>query len=318
MRIRGVDFGNVWNASGTRGFYGEGAHFLQKVLRPFGCNFSGATFVAKTVTLLPRKGNMRLNEDGSVPWWPLVPPCIVVKPLKSVVLNAVELSNPGAEALFKKQKWQRWSRPFFLSFMAVQKKREDRLRELREFIRMFRGYLPEFSAPVGIQLNYSCPNVGLRFDGLIEEVHEGLSIAGELGVPLVPKFNALLPVFAAAKIAKHPSCDGLCVSNTIPWGALPDKIDWVGLFGSMESPLAHLGGGGLSGAPLLPIVAEWVRNACAYGIKKPINAGGGILKPHDVDALYSAGASSVSLGSMWLLRPLLVQKTIRYARGALR
>lgn len=315
MVLRGIDFGPIWIASGSLGFYGEGYSY-QKVLRPFGCDFSGATFVAKTMTLEPRKGNMDLHGDGMLPWWRVMPKCIVVKPIKGVVLNAVGLSNPGAEALFKQKKWQKRGRPFFLSFMAVREKKEDRLRELIEFMRIFRSHIFEFSAAVGLQLNYSCPNVGVHIDDLIEEVNEGLSIAGSIKIPLVPKFDALFPVSAAAKIAKHSSCDALCVSNAIPWGKLPEKIDWHDLFGATVSPLAHYGGGGLSGAPLLPIVTEWVRNACIYGMRKPINAGGGILKPHDVDALFSEGSSSVSIGSIAILRPWRVQETIRYARGA--
>ena len=79
------------------------------------------------------------------------------------------------------------------------------------------------------------------------------------------------------------------------------------------SPLAHLGGGGLSGKPLLPIVAEWVLNARKLGIEKPINAGGGILSPDDVDVLKSAGASSVSVSSAAILRGWRVKKIIRRA-----
>lgn len=316
-KLKGIDFGCVWDASGVRGFFGEG-YAYHKVFRSRGLNFAGSTFVAKTMTLEPRKGNMNLQNDGTLPWWRAKPKCIVVKPIKGVVLNAVGLSNPGAEALFAQKKWQRRCIPFFLSFMAIRETKEERLRELCEFLRILRSYLPELLAGVGLQLNYSCPNVGLHVDELIEEVNEGLSMAGKLNIPVVPKFNALLPVSAAAKIAKHRACDAVCVSNTIPWGKLPEKVDWQGIFGTRISPLAQFGGGGLSGAPLLPIVTEWVRDARAYGMRKPINAGGGILRPHDVDALFSEGASSVSIGSIAMLRPWRVQETIRYARSAFR
>lgn len=317
MNLRGIDFGPVWNASGVRGFFGEG-YAYHKVFRSFGLNFSGSTFVAKTMTLEPRKGNMNLQDDGTLPWWRMMPQCIVVKPVQCVVLNAVGLSNPGAEVLFKQGEWQKRCRPFFMSFMAVQEKRKDRMRELIEFIRIFRMHIAEFSVAIGLQLNYSCPNVGLHVDELIDEVCEGLSYAKPLNIPLVPKFNALLPVSAAVRIAKHAACDALCVSNTIPWGKLPERIDWQGIFGSATSPLAQFGGGGLSGAPLLPVVTDWVKEASRCGISKPINAGGGILKPHDVDPLYMYGASSVSIGSIAMLRPWRVQETINYARGAFR
>ena len=79
------------------------------------------------------------------------------------------------------------------------------------------------------------------------------------------------------------------------------------------SPLAEFGGGGLSGKPLLPIVAEWVASAKKAGITKPIIAGGGILSPNDVNVLKDAGASSVSVSSAAILRGWRVNKIIRRA-----
>ena len=109
------------------------------------------------------------------------------------------------------------------------------------------------------------------------------------------------------------SSDLLCISNTIPWGTMPDRINWKKLFGSATSPLEKFGGGGLSGAPLLPLVFEWVTNARAAGLTCPLNAGGGILAPNDAEALFDAGADSVFIGSMAILRPWRVRATIRHA-----
>ncbi|OGD31693.1 hypothetical protein A3C91_03065 [Candidatus Azambacteria bacterium RIFCSPHIGHO2_02_FULL_52_12] len=312
MRLRDVDFGNVLTASGTLNFYGEGYPY-QKLLKPFGCNFTGAGLVAKTVTIQKRKGNMSLNQDGSLPLFPLKPACIVVNREKGIALNAVGLSNLGAVAHLESGKWQKLEEPFSLSFMAVGQSKEERLHELRAFVILLGVYLPWFQEPVCLQLNYSCPNTGHEVGELASEVEEGLNIASALDIPLIPKFNVELPVQMALEISRHPACDGICISNTIPWGKLPERIDWVGLFGSMTSPLAHLGGGGLSGAPLLPLVAEWVYAARTTGITKPINAGGGILEPKDVDVLLDAGATSVFLGSISFLRPFSVRDTILYA-----
>jgi dihydroorotate dehydrogenase len=69
----------------------------------------------------------------------------------------------------------------------------------------------------------------------------------------------------------------------------------------------------LSGAPLLSVVAEWVQEARRQGLKKPINAGGGILRPSDVDRLLTAGASSVFVGTIAILRGWRLQGTIRHA-----
>lgn len=312
MKLRGIDFGPVLDASGVRGFFGEGYPF-HSIWGPFGLDFTGSTFVAKTMTLASRKGNMHVRQDGTVPWWNIKPSCIAVKPWKGAVLNSVGLSNPGARALFAQGKWQKRQKPFLLSFMATAVTAKARFTELREFLRIFRSHLSEFQAPVGLQINYSCPNAGLHVEELVSEVLEGLSAASDLDIPLMPKFNALFPIDVMAEVAKHRACDALCISNTIPWMQRSDMIDWEGIFHSTRSPLEHLGGGGLSGAPILPVGIDCIMRARAHGIKKAINAGGGILRPSDVDQYIRAGASSVFLGSIAMLRPWRVHKTIARA-----
>lgn len=311
MQLRGIDFGPVLDASGVEGFFGEG-WWYDKFLYPFGLNFKGCTFVAKTTTLLPRKGNLPLKEDGITPKG-LKPKCVKINFFKGIILNAIGLSGPGARALFEDGRWQKRRNPFFLSFMSIATTPEERRMELKSFVELLANYLPGFNAPVGLQINYSCPNVGLKQEKLIEEVRDGLKIASVLNVPLMPKFNLTIPVEIAKEISDDPNCDALCISNTIPWRQLPEKIDWQSLFGTNVSPLAHLGGGGLSGKPLLPLVTDWVDKARKIGITKPINAGGGILSPNDVDLLYKAGASSIFIGSIVALRPWRVLKTIEKA-----
>ncbi len=310
MQLRGIDFGHVLDASGVRGFFGEG-YPHHRPLRKIGLDFTGATFVAKTTTLCARTGNMPLRTDLAPR--ELKPKCIIVKPFDGVVLNAVGLSGPGAEALLADGRWQQRTSPFFLSFMSVAPNEEERRGELKAFVRLLRRYITEFHAPIGLQLNFSCPNVGVQTDHLIQEITTALTAADTLGIPLMPKLAVTIPLEVALKVAHHPACDALCISNTIPWGAMPDRINWKKLFGSATSPLEKFGGGGLSGAPLLPLVFEWVTNARAAGLTCPLNAGGGILAPNDAEALFDAGADSVFIGSMAILRPWRVRATIRHA-----
>jgi len=311
MRLRNIYFGPALDASGAEGFFGEGYRY-HKFSPLIGPNFKGCTFVAKTVTLNSRKGNLLLKKDG-ITFKELKPKCIKVNLFKGIVLNADGLSNPGARALFEDGRWQKRTQPFFLSFMSVGSTPEERAFELKKFVEMFGSFLPGFNASVGLQINYSCPNAGLKLEELIDEVKCGLKIASVLGIPLMPKFNALVSIEKAREISEDQNCDALCVSNTIPWGQLSEKLDWQRLFGSAKSPLAQFGFGGLSGKPLLGLVANWVFRARKAGISKPINAGGGILAPGDVDILYKAGASSVFIGSMAILRPWRAQKTIKRA-----
>jgi dihydroorotate dehydrogenase len=311
MRLRGIDFGPVLDASGVRGFFGEGYPY-HRWLRPFGLDFSGSTFVAKTTTLFARAGNMPLRRDLSPR--ERLPRCIVVKPWKGVTLNAVGLSGPGVAALLRTRRWQRREEPFFLSFMSVAATAPERLEELSVFVRLLRGHLSEFRAPIGLQMNFSCPNVGLHPEDAEREVLDALDEAAPLGIPLMPKFSVVTPADVAAAVSRHPACDALCVSNTVPWGQLPHRIDWRGLFGTDVSPLADFGGGGLSGRPLLPIVRDWLRGARCRGIAVPVNAGGGILSSVDATALLAEGAASIFIGSMTMLRPWRVRRVIAAAR----
>jgi dihydroorotate dehydrogenase len=307
--LRGIPFARVWNASGARGFFGEGYSF-HRAWKPFGLDFAGATFVAKTTTVEPRSGNMPLDARHRPRHF--LPSCIKVNLRAAAVLNAVGLSGPGAEALLASGCWQSRLDPFLLSFMAVDADPSKRLGKASEFAARIASHRSRFRAPFGIQLNFSCPNVGLNPDKLIMEACDTLRAISKAlpGIPLVPKFNALVPTRAAREVATHPACDAIAISNTIPWGTLPDRIDWKSLFGEV-SPLAHIGGGGLSGKPLLPVVWDWLDEAKRLKFPAPIVAGGGILSASDAGYLFSAGPSAIELGSVTILRPWRVRGIVR-------
>ncbi len=309
MELRGIKFKKVWCASGVQGFFGEGYWFHQP-LKPFGLDFAGATFVAKTTTLLENKGNMELNPDFTPR--ELLPDCIWAPPWKDYALNAIALSGPGARALFERYEWQKRTKPFFISFMSIEDTPEKRLEELRCFLNVLNIYvheLEDFRAPVGLQINYSCPSVGLHLDALLREVSDALDTASRARIPLMPKFNLLIPVEAARDISRHPACDGICMSNTIPFNQLPKDMRRK-LFGFAPSPLAKYGGGGLSGGPLLPFLLAWLTKARRVGLEKPINGGGGILSLGDAKAVLYAGADSIFLGSIAFKRPWRVRHII--------
>lgn len=315
MNNRSVNFGPVWGMSGIEGFFGEGYDY-HSLFKPFGLTFDGMTFVAKTTTLPPRIGNMPLSKANGITPIEFKPKCIVVKPIAGVTLNAVALSGPGAKFLLHQNKWQKFNEPFQISFMAVGQTREERVEELHQFCILLKSELPRFLAPIGLQLNYSCPNTGHEMATLQDEIYVGLDIVEALNIPIVVKINLLMPPPIISKISRHPACWGICVSNSIPFGEMPDEIDWIKLFGTKDknkSPLAKYGGGGLSGKPLLPMVAKYVHELRKLGMQKHINAGGGILSGNDVRELRDAGASSVSIGSITMLRPWRVQRTINAA-----
>ena len=309
MELRNIDFGNVLGASGVQGFFGEG-YWFHKPWHPFGLDFSGMTFVAKTATLLSRAGNMPLTRRYR-PRFPF-PRCVRARPWRGVMLNSVGLSNPGLGALLGAGEWQMRRKPFWISIMSLARTPQKRLEELRIMVDMIGFAKDGFCAPFGVQINLSCPNMGCDPQELIGESAKVLDIAASLGVPVMPKFSiASAPIHAVRELGGHPGCDAICVSNTIPFGW--QGIDWKKVWGSAASPLARLGGGGLSGSPLCPWVCEWIAHLRDAGFTKPINGGGGIMCEEDVVRYHAAGASSVFLGTVATLRPWRVEGIVNQA-----
>jgi dihydroorotate dehydrogenase len=314
MRLRGVEFGKIFCAPGARNFFGDGYPF-HKYWKHLGMTWDGTGFVSKTTTLQPRKGNMPLEVDSTMPE-ELFPKCIVVKPLSGHVLNAVGLSGPGAANLLERGIWQAIRDPFSISFMSVAKTRPEREGELRDFVALLGRYLPFFQAQVALQINWACPNTGVYHQDLAEEVVVGWEIARGLGIPLVANFNPVTPVEVLGAGALY--YDALWIGNTIPWGT--KGIDWKKIFGSEISPLRSRGieqDGGLSGPVCLPFTIASVRKVREYiGSKVPIVAGNGIQKIQDLLPLQEVGASAVAIGVVGMVRPWAMKYIIEGAHSA--
>jgi dihydroorotate dehydrogenase len=311
IMLRDINFGRVFCSSGSLGFFGDG-YWYHKWLRSIGLNYEGATFIAKTTTLAPRVGNMLLQQDGVTPKH-LKPSCIKIDFGHDAVLNAVGLSGPGLIDLLKSGRWQKRTRPFLISLMSIRDNLHDRLDEAHAFAAQLVPYLKELTPNMGIEINFSCPNVGLQTNhsSLVYEVNSVLDILASLNVPLIPNFGPDVDSDAILEIATHKACDAISIANTVKWGRIPHQIQWHKLWGG-KSPLEHLGGGGLSGAPLFPVVRRLVKEIIGLGLRKPLIAGGGILSRDDASELMTLGAAGIKLGTVGMLKPWRVQGIIRY------
>lgn len=326
-------FGSVWAASGAQGTFGEGYrdHWLRRL---GGMCFWFVTFVAKTVTAHENKGNTELKADGFTPL-EFIPRTIFITPWlwwHNICLNSFGLSNAGIGAALRDGRWQKRKKPFMLSFMPVGEK-DTWIDQAIYFVDTLQREIGYFKGAVALQFNASCPNVGKNPLELAPFMKEILDILAKLGIPILVKINAQFPIDLAKELSAHRTCSGIIMGNTLPFGAkLPDdwpQVDWVKYFGTdkpEESPLARRfpktsgetdpsKAGGLSGAPLLPIVCHWIRKAREAGITCHINAGGGILSPRGAFRAWHAGADSISLGMISAFRPWMMLPTILFAHA---
>ncbi len=311
MKLHETEFGNVLGASGVQGFFGEGyPHYRIPLRTP---DFRGMTSVWKTVTLKRRPGNIKKNRwilEYIFPSWARV------KWSSGHTLNAMGLPNISLEALLELGIWQKYPNPSFISIMAVEDTPEKRLDEMKAMVDIIGEHKNDFSAPFGIQINRSCPN--LRHNvisdivNFIKESCKGFEVASALGVPIMEKYAIdTTPYQVVKELNNHPSCDAICVSNTLKFGW--KEINWKKVWGSDVSPLAHLRGGGLSGPALLPHVCRWIEKLRDAGFTKPINGGGGIFCKEDVDKYKNAGADSIFIGTVATHHPWRVQGIIQRA-----
>jgi len=314
-------------ASGALNFFGPGKgnghnwwyHKYLKLIPNF--DYSDlSSWIAKTTTVNPRAGNMEIDEQTLQPK-KIFPDCVVIKFFEGVMLNAVGLSSPGLEKILKMNEWQKNSKPFGISIMALGGSPEERLREIREIAYFIKSRLPFFRTSIFIEVNDSCPNVGHDPCSREEKILERLkTISAILDIPISVKLNALVSLETIKAIEQSGFCSWISFANTIPFSKLPDQIDWKRFYGTADkklSPLAIYGGGGFSGWPLVEIHCKRIREFREAGITIPILGGGGIgcrnmswLKK-EIQAYYDAGANALQFGSIFPLRPWLVKPAIK-------
>ena len=202
--------------------------------------------------------------------------------------------------------------------MSVAERPRERLEEMREFVQLVKLHIGKFRAKIGIQVNFSCPNVGVQHKRILDEIEVALQRFSELDVPIAVKLSLTSSIEDMLEIDNMNGCDCLVITNTIPWQELPDEIDWNRYFRSSISPLRKrnesFGDGGLSGKPLFRPLTKRVAALRQCGFRKPINAGGGIWYRSHVDALQLVGANGISIGSVAMMRPWRVPEIIRRAR----
>lgn len=238
------------------------------------------TIVAKTVTMEPRKGNLRWFH----PWT-----CFRLLPGGNAV-NAIGLTNPGIEAWIK-DSYPITQKMGYKTAISIMPK------DIKEATSM--GKMLRSLNLVYIEVNISCPNLK---DGHpdFSDVSNMLCVLGEeSNHPILVKlsFDQAMCDPLLDTLANNGSVEAIHAINTVPW----EKI-----FGDRRSPLKkHTGvNGGISGPSIYwdytCIAVENIRKRCP---NMGIVAGGGISNVADCVRLNNLGAQAFSIGTMFIRDP---------------
>lgn len=229
------------------------------------------SIVIKSLTRLPRAGNLRWLQ----PWR-------CVRLLPGGVVNAIGLTNPGIEW------WCRTVGPRVarFSYRVIGSIYSESPTECAEMVAMLQPF-----GLAAIELNLSCPNAASHRVETAVQVMQMLEAARRVTtLPLIAKLSVTHDYCAIAQAA-HGLIDAIAI-NSVPWSVIyPDR----------PSPMAHVGGGGVSGraaqSHTWPMVA---RLAAASPI--PV-IGPSVWEYTDIARLRALGARAISFGSIFLRYP---------------
>jgi dihydroorotate dehydrogenase (NAD+) catalytic subunit len=266
VELAGIPLRNpVLTASGTFGYGTEFAPFLD--LRRIG------GFVAKSLTLEPRRGNP--------------PPRIAEAP--SGMLNAISLENVGVDA-FVREKLP--ALPDGVVVIASIFETEiDRYAEVAK-------RLSGVGRVAGLELNASCPHVksgGIEF-GQNPAVLASLvrAVRRATTSPLLVKLSPnVTDIREMARVCEGEGADGLSLINSVQ--ALEVDVE-------RRRPVLSNILGGLSGPAIRPIALRMVWQARS-AVKLPICGMGGIASAEDAIKFLLCGATAVQVGTQNYLEP---------------
>lgn len=224
-------------------------------------------FVTKTVTPLPR--------DGNVP--------VRIAETDVGMLNSIGLANPGIDRFLTSYlpQLELLGVPLWVSVGGF---------ETNDYAEIALR-LDDYAAVTAIELNVSCPNVDAPAESAAQIV-----AAARLATrkPLWAKLSPAVPdVAEVARAAQAAGADGLSLVNTIRGLKLDERT---------LQPVLGPGHGGLSGPALKPIALAAVAS-CYRATGLPIVGMGGIRTGLDALEFVAAGARHVAVGTTLFADP---------------
>jgi dihydroorotate dehydrogenase (NAD+) catalytic subunit len=224
-------------------------------------------FVTKTVTPLPR--------DGNVP--------VRIAETDVGMLNSIGLANPGIDRFVTTYlpQLELLGVPLWVSVGGF---------ETNDYAEIS-SRLDDYATVSAIELNVSCPNVDAPAESAAQIV-----AAARLATrkPLWAKLSPAVPDIAdVARAAQDAGADGLSLVNTIRGLKLDERT---------LRPVLGPGQGGLSGPALKPIALAAVAT-CYRATGLPIVGMGGVRTGLDALEFVAAGAQHVAVGTTLFADP---------------
>lgn len=230
------------------------------------------TNITKTITFLPRPGNYR--------WWN---PFYCVRILSGGVVNAVGMGNQGIFWWYEKigRRVNRQKESLIASVHFESEPQRQAMAEILNTVDL-----------VAVEVNARCPNIQLSpywqcCEAIVRNCRE---FKKELRHPLFLKLSVGDNVERIL-----PKLEGVVEAISV------NSVRWKKIFPDKVSPLAHLGGGGVSGKITQPIVWPFIeRTARASSI--PVIALA-IWDFEDLAKVRSLGAKAIGFGSVFMMHP---------------
>ena len=261
-------------ASGAMGFDGQGWFWDRPLVRLGLIDPSLFVIVLKTITREPIRGNMRVWRD--------IFGFGCVRHIREGTVNAVGMTNPGFN-YFYDEICPHLKDSGLRIVVSIEGTPEE--------IGYMTTRLNRIPGIIAVELNVSCTNIpnGIaNTDTAVECVHQAHNASIH---PIWVKVSVAQDYLAIARrVAGMVSAIDI---NSVPWKIFDPK---------KRSPLAKLGGGGVSGRAAMPFTWIAIKRLIDQGEKDscykiPV-IGPSIWDYHDIERLQSLGASAFSFGAI--------------------
>lgn len=257
-------------ASGAMGYDGKG-WLWEQPLRWFKLlDVHLFTHVIKTLTLSPKKGNLRAYN-----------PLRCIRPMQRGAVNAVGLTNPGFYWWVKNigPKVDSSKIPLIASIFGEPEELGVMTKTLNHF------------DIVGLELNASCPNTNDDIPSNSDKIIRSCAI--------VKKFSRH-PVLLKLSVAHDVKTIVPKIENMVEALSI-NSVPWHIAFPNRKSPLAKYGGGGVSGKIAQPFT--WLLAANLKLITRIPIIAPSIWDYEDIGIMKDRGFEAFSFGSVFLCHP---------------